>query len=179
MGTKTLLSLEEFERLSQDDGVLYELDEGELVTMTFPMPRHARIQRTMLVELGAFLKHNPVGEIMADTGYLLSADPPTLRGPDVGFLRTGRAIDPETRIKGAPDLAIEVVSPSDTASALLRKVQQYLAAGAHTVWVVYPENAQVHVFEADGETRVLASGQALTAPELLPGFSLPVAALFE
>jgi len=179
MASKTLMTLEEFERLSSDDGVIYELDEGELVSMTFPMPKHARIQRALLLELGAFLKQRPVGEVLLDTGYLLSADPPTLRGPDVGFVRTGRKVDPDARIQGAPDLAVEVVSPSDTASALLRKVQQYLRSGAHTVWVVYPDNAQVHVFESGGETRVLNRDDVLTEPDLLPGFSLPLAALFE
>jgi Uma2 family endonuclease len=179
MATKTLMTLEEFERLSSDDGVLYELDEGELVSMTFPMPKHARVQLALMLELGAFLKQRPLGELLCDTGYLLSSDPPTLRGPDLGFLRAGRKIEPEARITGAPDLAVEIVSPSDTASALLRKVQQYLASGARTVWVVYPDNAQVHVFEASGQTRVLSREDVLTEPNLLPGFSVPVAALFE
>ncbi len=179
MATKTLMTLEEFERLSCDDGVIYELDEGELVSMTFPMPKHARIQRKILGALDRFLQANALGEVFSDTGYLLSAQPPTLRGPDVGFLRAGRPIDPEARIKGAPDLAVEVVSPSDTASGLMRKVQQYLASGAHTVWVVYPETAQVHVFETSGQARVLKREDVLTEPELLPGFSVPVAALFD
>jgi len=179
MATKTLMTLEEFERLSSDDGVIYELDEGELVSMTFPMPKHARVQRALLVELDAFLKHKPLGEVLSETGYLLSTDPPTLRGPDVGFVRAGREIDPEARIQGAPDLAVEIVSPNDTASGLLRKVQQYLRSGAQTVWVVYPDNAQVHVFSSGGETHVLNRDDVLTEPHLLPGFSLPVAALFE
>ena len=179
MATKTLMTLEEFERLPSDDGVIYELDEGELVSMTFPMPKHALVQQALLLELGNYLKHKPAGRVLAGTWYLLSADPPTLRGPDVGFVRADRKIDPEARIQGAPDLAVEIVSPNDTASALLRKVQQYLASGAHTVWVVYPDNAQVHVFESGGQTRVLKGEDVLTEPDLLPGFSLPVAALFE
>jgi len=179
MATKTLMTLEEFERLPSDAGVVYELDEGELVSMTFPMPKHARVQRALLVELDAFLKRSPLGEVLLETGYLLSSDPPTLRGPDLGVVRAGRTIDPEARIEGAPDLAVEIVSPSDTASGLLRKVQQYLASGAHTVWVVYPDNGQVHVFESGGQTRVLRREDVLTEPDLLPGFSLPVAALFE
>lgn len=179
MATKTLMTLEEFERLSSDDGVLYELDQGELVSMTFPMPKHALVQQALLLELGNFLKQHPVGRVLSGTGYLLSSDPPTLRGPDLGFVRAGRVIDPEARIQGAPDLAVEIVSPSDTASGLLRKVQQYLAAGAHAVWVVYPDNGQVHVFESGGQTRVLGRQDVLTEPDLLPGFSLPIAALLE
>ena len=179
MAAKTLMTLEEFERLSSDDGVLYELDEGEPVSMTFHMPKHARVQRTLLFELDAFLKKSLLGEVLADTGYLLSADPPTLRGPDVGFVRAGRKIDPNARIQGAPDLAVEIVSPSDTASGLMRKVQQYLSSGARTVWVVYPDSAHVHVFETGGASRVLNRDDVLTEPDLLPGFSVPVAALFE
>jgi Uma2 family endonuclease len=79
---------------------------------------------------------------------------------------------------GAPDLAIEVASPGDTPPDLLRRVSQYLKAGSRVVWVVYPTAREVHVFEASGAVRVLRSGESLEAPELLPGFSLPLDELF-
>jgi len=78
----------------------------------------------------------------------------------------------------APDLAVEVFSPSDSPAQLMRKIKQYLAAGAHTIWVVYPEQKQVHVIEAAGADRILDAADTLDCPELLPGFSVPVESLF-
>jgi Uma2 family endonuclease len=79
---------------------------------------------------------------------------------------------------GAPDLAVEIFSPSDGIRQTTRKVKQYLAAGSHTVWVVYPNTEEVKVFEACGVERTLHSGDLLEAPDLLPGFSVKVAELF-
>ncbi len=80
-------------------------------------------------------------------------------------------------MEGAPDLAVEIVSPSDSATALARKVRQYLEAGTHTVWVVHRKTREVHVYE-QGSTRFLTEEQTLDAPELLPGFSTKVNELF-
>ncbi len=80
--------------------------------------------------------------------------------------------------KGAPDLAIEVVSPSDTPGGMDRKVKQYLAYGSTLVWVVMPEQKRVRVFRADGTSTVRHAGETLDAPELLPGWSMAVDAIF-
>jgi Uma2 family endonuclease len=180
MGTKTLLTLEEFYELP-DSGVRYELDEGELAPMTFPRPKHQRVAGEIFGLLHDFLRRHPIGCVFpSDTGYILAHDPPTLRGPDVSFLLAQRAatLDWNQDIPGAPDLTVEVVSPSDSAAELTRKVNQYLKAGSHTVWVVYPDERQVHVFERSGIARIVSEEQALEAPGLLPGFSAPVSALF-
>jgi len=182
MATKTLLTIAEFDRLPQQEGFRYELDEGELVTMTFPNVRHNRIAKKALLLLEEYIRSHPVGEVMlADTGYLLSRDPDTLRGPDVSFVRRERAaeIDPDRDIGGAPDLAVEVVSPNDHAQDLNKKVKQYLKAGCQVVWVVYPLTREVGVFEAGGGVRRLTEDDFLEAPNLLPGFRQPVRLLFE
>jgi Uma2 family endonuclease len=181
MSTKTLLTLAEFEQLPEQEGVRYELDEGELVAMTFPVPEHNRVIKRIFVLLNEWLRGHPVGEIFfPDTGFVLSREPATLRGPDLSFLcqdRLGR-MDPKQNIEGAPELAIEVVSPSDSAQALNKKVDQYLRSGARSVWVVYPDIRQVHVHTALG-VRKLAAEEILDQPDLLPGFSAPVRTLFE
>lgn len=180
MGAETILSLEEFERL--DDGMPRELDEGELIILSPTKRKHGRVQRNIVAVLDRFLDRNPAGEMyLAETGFLLSRDPATLRAPDVAFVRaecSGQE-SPEGYLEGAPDLAVEVVSPWETARHITRKVVQYLRHGGHTVWVVYPEAEEVHVFEASGSNRVLRAGQLLEAPELLPGFSVPVERLFQ
>src|SRR5579871_626866 len=79
----------------------------------------------------------------------------------------------------APDLAVEILSPSDSFRQLTRKVKQYLAAGCLTVWVIHPERREVDVYGADGTDGELGVEDMLEAPELLPGLSFRVAELFE
>ena len=82
-------------------------------------------------------------------------------------------------IQGAPDIAVEVISPSDSASHLQKKVGEYLDAGSHAVWVVYPDTREVHVFGPTGAVRVLKGADTLEIPDLLPGLSIPLAAIFD
>ena len=89
-----------------------------------------------------------------------------------------RTIDLDRRIQGAPALAVEVVSPTDLAQELTHKVDQYLAAGAHTVWVVYPKTTDVHTFQRGGVAAIRRAGENLDAPKLLPDFSVMVSSLF-
>ncbi len=178
MATRTLLSLAEFEQLPDED-VRQELDEGELITMPPAQDRHGTVQGNLHYFLKHFLRGKALGRVVVEVGCLLSREPPTVRAPDVAFLRAGRVAPQSGYQVGAPDLAIEVVSPSDTATQLDRKVDQYLKAGAHTVWVVHPDSHQVRIFESDGTTRLVGENDTLTLPELLPGFSLPVRDIFE
>lgn len=180
MGAKTLLSVEEFDRLHEPDELRYELDEGELIELTRPRVVHNRIVLALTRVLLSYLENNPGGELFtSDNLFVLG--PATKRAPDLSFIRAARAsaIDPAKDIPGAPDLAIEVLSPSDTAAAMRRKVKQYFAAGAQLVWLVYPDTREVEVRQsASGPGRVLGENENLTAGELLPGFSCPVAKLF-
>jgi Uma2 family endonuclease len=130
--------------------------------------------------LNVFVRKHRLGKVYtADTGFRLADH--TVRSPDVGFVRRERLAEVHRAgfLHGAPDLAVEVPSPYDTARQLIRKVRQYLASGCHTVWVVDMERKEVDVCEASGAPdRTLRAGDILDAPELLPGFSVPVAELF-
>ena len=182
MAAKTTLTVDQFERMQPPDDGRCELDEGEVVFMTFPNPRHNRVVLKISLLLEIFVQEKDLGIVFpSDTGYVLSREQATLRGPDVSFVRKDRlaALDLTHNIAGSPDLAVEVVSEHDTAPRLRRKVRQYLAAGAQTVWVVYPEEREVHVFEVSGQTRVLGSEDSLTCPNLLADFSVTVGKLFE
>ena len=180
MGTKTLMSVEEFDRLEEPDELSYELDEGELAVMTKPRPLHNRIAGNLYFELRVYLKTHPVGEVFNPENFFVLGQN-TKRGPDVSLLRAERAqqLDPNADIPGAPDLAVEVLSPNDTVSAMRRKIRQYFAAGAQCVWVVYPETREVEVWrEAAKPYVVLQETDLLEAPDLLPGFSIRVGILF-
>ena len=112
MVTKTLLTVAEFEKLPHKEGVRYELDEGELVEMTFPTPRHNLIAGRLYAFLDSFVRAGKLGTVFpSDTGYVLSRRPATMRGPDISFIRRERstAIDLDHNIESAPDLAVEVV----------------------------------------------------------------------
>ncbi len=179
MATKTLLTVEQFDQLPEKEGVLYELSEGELVVMTEPMPRHNIIRDNIAAALREFVHRGRLGKVLVETGYRLA--PETVRIPDVSFVPADRMreVDLDRRIPGAPALAIEVVSPTDLAEDLRRKVEQYLAAGTRAVWVFYPKNREVQVFRADGASFIRHEHERLEEPELLPGFSLDLKAVFE
>jgi Uma2 family endonuclease len=180
MGSKTMIPVEEFDRLTEPDEVRYELDHGELIEMTRPRYEpHNRIVMTIARGLLGWLAGNPIGEVlMSDNLFVLG--PNTKRAPDLSFmtLERIRRIQPGRDIDGAPDLAIEVLSPSDAEAAVRRKVKQYFDAGAQMVWLVFPDRRTIEVCRPDAAVVVLREPESLDAPELLPGFSMVVSTLF-
>jgi Uma2 family endonuclease len=176
MASKTLLTLEQFEQLP-DDGMRHELDEGELVSMPPTAIDHGEIQLEVGSLLKKFVRSRKLGIVLVETGFRLSRG--TVRAPDVSFIRAERMRkrDRQRLFEGAPDLAVEIISPSESASDIAHKVEQYLHAGAE-VWVVYPRSRTVHVFEPSKMGRVLDAGDLLESPALLPGFSVRVSELF-
>jgi Uma2 family endonuclease len=176
MATKTLLTLEQFERLP-DDGLRHELDEGELITMPPTFGLHGKVLIVTSSLLFNFVRPRSLGLVVSDVGFQLSAN--TLRAPDIAFIKADRALtlDLERRFVGAPDLAIEIISPSETAADIAHKVRQYLHAGA-IVWVLYPKDRSVHAFDSAKNVRILEGDDLLDAPALLPGFSVRVNELF-
>ena len=176
MASKTLLTLEQFEQL-RDDAMRHELDEGELVSMPFASIEHGAIHAEIGCILEGFVGRSSLGLVVTSSGFQLGPD--TVRGPDVSFIRSVRlfGIDLDRRFVGAPDLAVEIISPSESASDIAHKVEQYLHGGAE-VWIVYPRSRTVHVFEPSKVARVLEAGDLLESPALLPGFSIRVSELF-
>ena len=179
MSSKTLLTADELEQMPGDDSVLIELDEGELIRTPPAGMDHGDCEIEIAYLLKDYVKKHDLGKVYgAETGFKLSDD--TVRAPDVAFVRKERltAVHRKGFGKGAPDLAVEIFSPSDSVRQLMRKVKQYFAAGCHTVWIVYPERREIQVLEATGADRLLRAGDSLEAPELLPGFSAPVQPIF-
>lgn len=179
MATKTLLTIDEFEQLPVEEGKKLELDEGELRVMSPAMPRHDRVKTRTAYELEDLTRKNQAGTVFVEAAFRLSEG--TVRIPDVSFVSAERmrSVDLDRIIDGAPSLAIEIVSPTDLAEELARKVDQYLAAGAQAVWVVYPSLREVHVHRKGRAITVLGETDMLSGEDLLPGFSLPIRDLFE
>lgn len=177
MATTThLLTWEEFERLPDEH---IEIIEGELIIVPPPKSGHSVVADNA-AELLRPLKANGAGRILCEAGYKLSEDPATWIQPDVSFLKMERirATKPNNHFLGAPELAVEVVSP-ETAETLNRKIDLLLAGGSLAVWVLYPAHREVRVFLPDGTSFRRGLNDMLTMSELLPGWELPVASLFE
>jgi Uma2 family endonuclease len=180
MSRKTLLTADELELMPDDDSVRTELDEGALISMPPAGWDHGDSETEILAILRNYVKKHRLGKVLSgDTGFRLRDD--TVRSPDIAFVRQERvaALQSKGFARGAPDLAVEIFSPSDSVAQLMRKVKQYFAAGCHTVWIVYPETQEVHVIEASGADRLLRREDTLEAPELLPGFSIRAGEFFE
>lgn len=178
MATRTLMSIEQYDALPEREGVKYELNEGELVTVS-PLPRlvHNRVRDEIGFRLREYVRSRQLGEVTMETDFKLFEG--TIRIPDVAFVRTDRlaGIDPRQRLEGAPDLAVEVASPKDDPDDLVLKAQQYLTSGAKAVWIIYPEARLAYIYKPCQRPEVRDARQALDDAELLPGFSVPLSVI--
>lgn len=174
-----LMTAEELMQLP-DDGNVYELDEGRLICMPPAGMRSSRVTVELLLRLCGFVKAHDLGFCSeGQGGVLLFRGPDTVRAPDISFISKERAAAAGVGYyPGAPDLAIEVLSPSDRPSRVSRKVQQYLAAGARLVWVIDPEDRTAAVYRPDHEMLLLEADGVLDGADVLPGFRLPLAEIW-
>lgn len=179
--SREILTLEAFAALPEEPWRA-ELVRG-LVAREPPAGfEHGWITARLGALLDEHLRASGTGAVVAaETGFVLEEDPPTVRAPDVALVTEGRIPPPGERagfVRGAPDLAVEIVSPSNTASEVQEKVVDYLRAGCRLVWVVDPRTRSVTAYESPREIRLLREGEALDGGGVLPGLSLPVEALF-
>ena len=154
-----------------------ELIRGELVMIVPPGGRHGELTNLMAHRLTAFVAEREAGKILAETGFVLSRDPDTVRAPDVAFLRAGREIG-VGYIDGAPELAVEVVSPGDRPGYVREKIAEWLEAGAEAVWVVDPAARTVAVHGRMRAPRVFEETDTLVGGVVLPGLALDLRELF-
>lgn len=158
-----------------------ELVQGEIRLMSPAGSEHGWVIVNVTAPLGVFVKEKKLGYIFgAETGFLIERDPDTVRAPDVAFVSAERISDrpPAQFFPGAPDLAVEVLSPGDTASEVQEKAEAWLASGCKEVWLVDPRRKTATKLIPAEDSIVQQSVETLTT-DLLPGFSLAVAQLFE
>jgi Uma2 family endonuclease len=164
------------------DGFCYELIEGKLRRMSPAGDEHGRVGMELAIALGSHVKQNKLGKLyLAETGFLIHTNPDTVRAPDIAFVRMER-FQQTPRVKsyrmGAPDLAIEVTSPSDAVSEVEEKVTEWLEAGALMVWVVSPKLKTVTVYRSLTDINILTEKDTLDGGKVVPGFQLTVAEIF-
>ena len=164
------------------DAKHYELVRGVPRVSEPPGGVHGRTAGRIMARLGDYVDRLGLGTVMVEAGYVLQRAPDTVRGPDVSFVSVARLppdLIPEQFIPGAPDLAVEVLSPSSRWSEIEEKIADYFAAGARLVWVVDPGERRVIVRYADRPPKVVGAGESLDGEDVVPGFTLALAELFK
>ena len=157
-----------------------ELIDGQIVRMSPSGAEHGNVAMNLGAILRQFVKANGLGRVFAaETGFKLA--PRRVRAPDVAFVRAERlaAGIPDKFFDGPPDLAVEVVSPSDAWHEVEAKIEDWLAHGTRSCWVVDPKTRLVMVYHPDGQGMRLDYRSTITDEQVLPGLSLPVVEVFD
>ncbi|MGE3539439.1 MAG: Uma2 family endonuclease [Candidatus Tectimicrobiota bacterium] len=180
------LTVEHIENM-EARGHLCEIVHGQWVEATeekMAGELHGAIATNLIMALGSYVKAHRLGRVYpADTTYILEEDQDgiqLMRLPDVSFVAADRlkTHDRETYYHLAPDLAIEIISPSERAVTMRAKLKDYLRTGVRQVWQVYPDTQEVVVYLPDGAVYTYTPGQMISGGDVLPGLLLPVTEIF-
>lgn len=178
MKTKDPATIEDLLRIPKD-GRKYELVDGEILVSPAGM-RHSEIATKISYIIATFLEKSPIGKVYsADVG--ISLPDGNLRSPDVTFVRNEKLPEgksPDTFGELVPDLAVEVLSPSDSLKEVGRKIGEFLECGVPLVWLVDPARETVTVYHSLSQTEQYNSQDTIGADPVLPGFSCTVARFF-
>jgi len=183
---KTLLTADEFYDFCCQNEGRYELERGIIVEKDGPAKPKTRTALNIASAMFLFVHHNSLGRVRVETGYYIETNPDSQRDPDVTFLTDARVLGEDNgtlTYPAPPDIAVQIVSASSVSAEMEPKVYEYLAAGSQRVWVVYPAtpsaSRRVVVHHPDGTAITYTGDDVITDEELLPGFSLPLAEIFE
>ena len=158
-----------------------ELVRGELRMMSPTGGEHGVVTMNMAAPMATFVKQQRLGYVFgAETGFIIARDPDSVRAPDVAFVRGDRVPGKISQrfFPGPPDIAVEVLSPSDSDSEVREKTEAWLIAGCSEVWLVNPQAKAAFKCTLSGKSVDRKQVEALTS-ELLPGLSIDVAELFQ
>lgn len=175
----TVTSLMTADELLQrpDDGFRYELVRGELRKMSPTGFEHGDVESEIGSSLRAYVKKHRLGKVVTgDVGFRIERNPDTVLGPDVAFVRSERVVKTRKFFEGPPDLAIEVVSPNDGYTEVEEKAAKWLRGGTRAVIVVDPERQSVRIHRSSEIANVT---DAIAVDDVVPGWRLPLAELFE
>ena len=180
MSTKALLTSEDLWKIVAD-GSRYELSRGELVPMTPVGFQHSAIVGRLGKILSNYVDDKNLGIVGMEGGFKLLLQPETTRAPDLHFVSRERLAKegiPQNFAQFPPDLAVEVLSPADTASEIQKKVEEYLTGGVPLVWIVDPALQRVTVYRSLQDIRILTPEDELDGGQVVPGFRVNVAEIF-
>ena len=166
------------------DDRFYEIVRGEKVEKPPMGALEAWLAGVLDQQLGAYARANGLGRVVPESLFRINISGDPQRRPDVAFVSyerwpRDRKITSDNAWDVVPDLAIEVISRTNTAGEVIDKIFEYFEAGVRRVWVVYPKRRQVYVYESAAKNRILILGDELDGEDILPGFRLSLAELFE
>ena len=177
-----LMTAAEFAMMPEDD-MRHELVNGELIELSPPpTPPHGRTQAKISGVLERFTEPRGLGEVFVNTGFLISRNPDTVRAPDAAFVAADRLPDgdlPRAYFPFAPDIAVEVVSPSETGPEAHERALMWLEAGSALVWMLFPDSRSATVYRPGGGAVSLGEDGVLDAAPVLDGFSVKVSEFFD
>jgi Uma2 family endonuclease len=180
-----LLTAEEFARMTDPPGVRTELVRGLVVAMPPAKTKHGFRASELDFALKSFARAHNLGITTGEGGYVVAHDPDSVRGPDAAFISTARiplgGLAEDEYFEGAPDLAVEVISPSESDKDVAAKIAEYIAAGAQRVWEVRPRLRTVTVHRPGAAPETLRQDDVLTSEHAgfsVAGFELSVADIF-
>ena len=181
MGTATEAVVTGKELLQRSDLGPCELVEGRIKKMSPTGWKHGSLEARLSRCLSEFVSERALGEVLTgEVGIYTRRDPDTVRGADVLFISSQRLeqAHPEGFLDIAPELVVEIMSPSNTWEEVRRKIEEYFGMGVECVWIVEPANRVVLVYRSATEMRKLTEGDVLEGRGKLQGFSLPISTLF-
>lgn len=154
-----------------------ELVKGEIKRMSPTGRIHGNVEARLAQRLSDFVEEHELGEVMVgEVGIYTERNPDTVRGADVLFIsheRLGAAAS-EGFLDVAPELVVEIMSPTNTWEEVRRKIEEYFAIGVERVWIVEPENRAVQVYQSPDAVHTLSSTDVLEGEGMLDGFALPI-----
>lgn len=180
MITADRLTAEDLERI-QDDAHRYELVEGRLLVREPAGYTHGSVAAKVIARLVQHVDEQSLGVVLAtDTGYILRRGPDTVRAPDVSFVSRERIPDPAPRSYAelAPDLAVEILSPSNRPAEIEARVRDLFRAGTRLVWILNPDAQAASVRRPGRPSRELGPDDSLDGEDVIPGFRCPLADIF-
>ena len=182
MSTAALITAADLLALPTGMGKRYELIAGEIREMSPSGWRHGEVIDNLHVLLSSHIRAHGLGRgFGAETGFLIARNPDTVRAPDFAFIAKDhlpKENPSEAFWPGAPDLAVEVLSPGDRTGEVDEKINTWLAAGSAAVWVIDPQLQTVTIYHSRNEVQIKTAGDTLDGGTLVPGFTCAVSELF-
>ncbi len=186
--TRSGMSLDDF--LKRADTQRFEIINGDIIEMAPVKFGHSETGKFIYDKIRDYLKENPTGDVYAETTFVLEDTEDWVKGsrvPDVMFIKQERLQAYKTRTDNyrekplilIPDFVVEIISPTDLYSKIEAKIRAYLSDGVPLIWIVDPQNHTVKVYAGRSEADVRQPDDALSGRDVLPGFTLPVADVFD
>lgn len=175
---KVLLTPEDEEKILSSSE--YEIVDGEIVERSMPNPQHARIEARITTALSLYVENNPIGEIYTECNFELKKG--LIRIPDVAFVsfeRFPKDGEPTgSRWKTAPDLAVEIISPTDDYKAVFQKISEYFVNGVRQIWLIEPGEKTLTIYRSRKDVTILTENDELVSQDILPNFTLKLSNIF-